>query len=187
MLSNPTLVPEKEIKKTLETIEMDINSNKIKIQLSYSLSNLSILVEENNTLLKNKYYLDESLSTFHKYDKYFKYFETIEELAKTLNESLKDKSINVLINNDKCELEINNPILKTKFKLNIPKKEKNIKDELSNIIPYIKELNLRIEKLEKENIELKNVDFLKKNVGFLLIKNEEYEKLKKIIVLENQI
>ena len=74
------------------------NSNKIDIQLSYSLSNLSILVEENNTLLKNKYYLDESLSTFHKYDKYFKYFETIEELAKILNESLKDKSINLLIN-----------------------------------------------------------------------------------------
>ena len=79
MLSNPTLVPEKEIKKTLESIEMDINSNKIKIQLSYSLSNLSILVEENNTLLKNKYYLDESLSTFHKYDKYFKYFEILKQ------------------------------------------------------------------------------------------------------------
>ena len=171
MISAPT--PDKEMEKTLENIEMDINSIKIKIQLSYTISTLSILVEESNTLLKNEYLLENNLSSLQKYDKYFKYFETTEELAKSINESLKDKSINVILNNNKCELEINNPILKTKFRLNIPVKEKNLKDELSNIIPYIKQLNLRIEKLEKENIELK------KNVEFLMKKNEENEKNEK--------
>lgn len=167
MISAPT--PDKEMEKTLENIEMNINSIKIKIQLSYTISTLSILVEENNTLLKNDYLLENNFSSIQKYDKYFKYFETTEELAKSINESLKDKSINVILNNGKCELEINNPILKTKFRLNIPIKEKNLKDEFSNIIPYIKQLNLRIEKLEKENIKLR------KNVDFLMKKNEKNE------------
>ena len=38
--------------------------------------------------------------------------------------------------------------------MNIPIKEKSIKDEISDIIPKIEELNLKVQKLEKENAEL---------------------------------
>ena len=163
-MSIPAPTSKKEIEEILEPTIL----NKIKIQISYSISNLSIYVEQINAFPKIEYLLTNSLSEFQKFNKYFKYFETTEELAKSINESIKDKSINVIINNNiNCELEINNPILKTKFKLNIPIKENILKDELANIIPYIKELNLKFEKLEKENKELA------KKVDLLMTKNEE--------------
>ena len=94
-----------------------------------------------------KFLLLKALNEFKNINKYFQYFDSTEELAKTIKESIKDKSFQILINQNICELEIYNPILKTKFTLNIPIKEININEELSNIIPFIKELKLKIEKL----------------------------------------
>lgn len=144
----------KDIEQSLEPIEMDIESHKIKIQLSYSSSKLSILIEEKDSFPNNSYFLSETLSELQKIDKYFTYFENINEMASSLHESLKNKTINIKLNNNKCELEINNPILNKKFKVNIPIKEKSIKNEISDIIPKIEELNLKVQKLEKENAEL---------------------------------
>ena len=91
-------------------------------------------------------------------------------MATSLYESLKDKTISIKINNKKCELEITNPILKKKFNMIIPIKEKSVQDEISNIIPKIEELNLKVQKLEKENAELI------KKVNYLMEKEEKRKK-----------
>ena len=105
-----------------------------------------------------------------KIDKYFQYFENINDLITSIYESLKDKTINIKIKNKKCELEITNPILKKKFNMNIPIKEKSVQNEIFNIIPKIEELNLKVQKLEKENAELI------KKVNYLMEKEEKREK-----------
>lgn len=64
--------------------------------------------------------------------------------------------------------------------MNIPIKEKTVKDEIGNIIPKIKELNLKIQKLEKENAELV------KKVNYLMEKEEQREKEKKEEQILNQ-
>jgi len=162
------LITEKEI--ILDPIDMEVNSNKIKILLSYTQLRIKILIEQINSFPKNEFLLLKSLNEFKNINKYFQYFGSTEELTKTIKESIKDKSFQILINQNICELEIYNPILKSKFKLNIPIKEININEELSNIIPFIKELKLKIEKLEKENAELT------RKVDYLMQKDKEKEK-----------
>ena len=186
-MSVPAPFVSKEIETTLDSIDMEINSNKTKIKLSYTPSIIKIFIEQINSFPKNEFLLSSSHSELKKINKYFQYFDSTEELIKSLHESIKDKSFQFFISNNICELEIKNPILKSKFKINIPIKEKNINDELSNIIPFIKELNSKIEKLEKENIELT------KKVNYLMEKDknkdkDKYDNLFKesnIIQLEN--
>ena len=54
--------------------------------------------------------------------------------------------------------------------MNIPIKEKSVQDEISNIIPKIYELDLKLKQLEKENAELA------KKVNFLMEQEEKREK-----------
>ena len=173
--------PEVENKTNLEPIELEFNSNKFKVHLSYNSLNMSFLIEDITSFPKKEYLLAKSLKEYQKIDKFFNYFENTKEIMTYIRDSLKDKSLNILINENKCDLEIKNPITKSIFKLNIPKKEQSIKDELATIIPYIEALKSRIEKLENDNSELKQ------KVEYLIQKEDQREKLEKEKEKENKM
>ena len=158
----------------LEPIELESNSNKFKVHLSYTSLNISFLIEHINSFPKREYFLSKTLNEYQKLYKFFNYFDNTKEIITYIKDSFKIKSLNILISENKCDLEIKNPITKSIFKLNIPKKEQSIKDELATIIPYIETLKSRIEKLESENSELKQ------KVEFLMQKEEQREKENKI-------
>jgi len=165
--------PKVEYETNLEPIELESNSNKFKVHLSFTSLNMSFLIEHINSFPKKEYFLSKSLNEYQKIDKFFNYFDNTKEIMTYIKDSLKDKSLNILISENKCDLEIKNPITKSVFKLSIPKKEQSIKDELATIIPYIEALKSRIEKLESENSELKQ------KVEFLIQKEEQRENLEK--------
>ena len=72
LIAAPTI--QKEIEKSLEPIEMDIESHKIKIQLSYSSLKLSILIDEKDSFPKNSYFLSNTLSEYQKNRQIFSVF-----------------------------------------------------------------------------------------------------------------
>ena len=154
-MTTPAPINSKEFLKNNESITISTNNNQIKINISYDETNIAINIEELKSFPKNQFYLFQSFQELQKMNKYFKYFDNTNEFVSTFIESIKKNIIKILIKENKCEIEIINPILNSQFTLNIPIKEKTVQDELGSIIPIILELQTKMGKLEKEIEELK--------------------------------
>ena len=179
-MTTPPPINSKDFLNNEEPIIISTEKNKIKIDISYNESSIAINIEELNSFPINQFYLFISFEELKKINKYFQYFDSSDEFIKTFKESIKNNSIKILVEGKKCEIEILNPILNSKFHLNIPIKEKTVQDELGGIIPIIMELQKKVEKLEKENEELK-----KKILEFEL-KFQEFEKVKEKTIKNNE-
>jgi len=82
--------------------------------------------------------------------------------------------------NDKgMKINIINPLNKKEFFIDIPLKEKSLKNEIESIIPYIISLNDKINKMEKR------MNILENKVNELYSIKEEYSKLKKENIEKN--
>ena len=72
-----------------------------------------------------------SMEQLYKINKYFINFETSKELVECLINSLKQKNSNIKFEENKCYIEILNPITNKLFNLSLNKKEKDINSRVS--------------------------------------------------------
>jgi len=56
----------------------------------------------------------------------------------------KTKNISILYEEKEMKIEVINPMNKKEFYINVPLKEKSLKNEIDSIIPYIISLNEKI-------------------------------------------
>lgn len=85
------------------------------------------------------------------------FFKSLEEVNKGLIKLAKEKSLNIIIQNDICQIKIKNQTNDEDIIIEA-KKTQIENNELTEkiIIPFILELKNKIINLENENIELKN-------------------------------
>ena len=167
---------------TKESIE--INSNDINYILNISLNDKIIYfeIEEKDVFPKNDCNIYLSLEELRKINVYFLMFENIREFYQNLKEYIDKNSLLIIKQEKLVKLGFINPINKKEIFIIIPLKEKNIKDEINNIISYIFTFNQKIKFLENKVNKLEEEKSkLETKVNMLEKQNE------KIPFMENQI
>ena len=96
-------------------------------------------------------------------NKFFVNFENIEEIVDWVINSIQQKTSKINFNDNKCYIQIINPINKRQFDLSLNLKEKDTNSRISNLESIIiqqnnkiKELQNKIKIIEDKNIYLEN-------------------------------
>ena len=99
----------------------------------------------------------------------------------------KKKNLNIIQENNKCKINIINQINGEEFSFEIPKIQKDIKQEIESFIPLMLELKNKIELLEKDNLNLKQKnENLEKKIINVENKNNELEKRIELLEKKNE-
>ena len=163
----------------IEPIEINNNEQTFSILFKAESNKLIISIEQKN-IIENQYSISYSKEELSKISNYFNMFDSIDDTLPSLIYMIKNKqfSINFLKDN-KLSLEIFPKIEKVKniqFILNESEIDTNT---------LIKKLVLKVQKIEKENKELREiVDELKNKLIPLKEEKEKLEMEKKIIFLK---
>ena len=142
----------------IESIELINNQNKkYKITISNNSTILQFKIEETISFPPEIYNYETNLEKLQKINRFFLLFQSLEEVNKTLIKLVQEKNLNIVAQNDICQIKIKNQINGEEFIIEA-KKTKIENNELTEktIIPIIKELKNKIENLENENKELRN-------------------------------
>ena len=105
---------------------------------------------------KKEYILIQSLEELLKIDKYFRQFDNLKEVFDSIKTIILNKQSPTIKEENELKLKINNLLTNKVFLINIPLKERDIKNEVDNLIPYISSLNNKINDLENENKQMIN-------------------------------
>lgn len=171
---NPSI---KEIDKDGKNVIFDkfqifeIKSNEInfKLKISYNKDLILFEVEKVGELPKNEYNKYFTIDTLGKINRFFLQFESPEEVFIFFDELVKNKNINIKEEIKQIKLEITNPTTKRVFDIDIPLKEKDIKEEINLLNNKVDKLEKNLEEKDKEiNILKKNFEELNKKVTELI-------------------
>ena len=154
--------------------EFKLNEYKLKISFNDSLMFIEIL--EENIFPKEEYNLYVNLDKLKNINIYFAQFTSLYEVCESFEELIRIKNLSILKEDKNFKIKITNPILKKKeFYIDIPAKERNIKDEIESIIEYVHSLNDKIKNMEmKYNNKIKALEDK-------IEKMEKREKIKKLM------
>ena len=167
-------------KKSFKLAKDNINYN---LSLSYNDKLIFFEIEKEGEFPKKEYNLILDLDQLYKINKYFVQFENLGDIQTSFEALIEMKKITILKDeNDKgMKINIINPLNKKEFYIDIPLREKSLKNEIESIIPYIISLNDKINKMEKR------MNILENKVNELYIIKEEYSKLKKENIEKNNM
>ena len=160
-------------KKSFKLISNNINYN---LSISYNEKLIYFEIEKEEEFPKKEYSLFLDLDHLLKINKYFSQFENFYEIQSSFETLIQMKKLNI-INDEKekiIKISVINPLNNKEFYIDIPIKEKSLKNEIDSIIPYIISLNDKINKMENR------INILENKVNELYLIKEEYIKLKKI-------
>ena len=140
-----------------QIFEIKLNEINYKLKISYNKELISFEVEKVGELSKKEYIKYFTIDTLGKINKFFLQFESPEEVFIFFEGLIQNKNLNIKEENNQIKLEITNPTTKRVFNIDIPLKEKDMKEEINL-------LNKKVDKLE-QNLEEKNkeINILKKN------------------------
>ena len=149
--------PKKEMKygKT-EAFEIE---NKYNLKISFNDKIIFFEIEEKDKFPKQDFNIFLNLEELGNINRYFYQFESLKEVYETLKKLIEQNSLFVVKEDKLMKIKIENPINDKVIYINVPLKEKDLKNELESIVSYISTLNNRINELEKkvdEINELKN-------------------------------
>ena len=148
--------PEFEIFENSESFQLEDNQNKENLfTISHNSKSIKLKIEDLSSFPKNEYILITSLVDLQKINRFFVFFQNTQETCQTLIKFAKNKNLNIVQENNICKIKIINQINGEEFSLEIPKKEKDIKQLVETFIPLMNEMKNRIEILENENKDLK--------------------------------
>ena len=135
-------------KKTLKIQSNNINYN---LSLSYNDKLIFFEIEKEGDFLKKEYNLFLDLDQLYKINKYFNQFENFADIQVSFEALIEMKKLSLSEDEQEKVMKINitNPLNKKEFFIDIPLKEKSLKNEIDSIIPYIKVLNEKMNKMEK--------------------------------------
>ena len=155
-----------------KTFEIKTNEQNFKLTLSHNKELMLFEIEKENTFPKQEYKLFLNLEQLGNINKYFIQFDSLDEVLVSFQTLFEIKNISIICEEKEMKIKIINPMNKKEFYINVPLKEKSLKNEIDSIIPYIISLNDKIIQLEN-----KFNDIEKKINELYSIKNE-YNKLK---------
>ena len=134
------------------------------------------------TLPPKDYQAIFTLDQLYKVNKYFSNFESANDLVNGVINTLKQKTSNIKFIDNKCIIQMVNPITNKSFEINLNPKEKDLSARVSSLETYIAEQNKKMIKMEERIKSLEDIIFEYK-------KEKEKEKEEEInkILLGSQI
>ena len=159
------------------------NNTNYSLSLSYNDKLILFEIEKEGEFPKQEYSLLVDLNQLNLINKYFSQFENFSEIQSSFETLIEMKKLNIKNDEKEKVIKINiiNPMNKKEFSIDIPLKEKTLKNEIESIIPYIKSLNDKINKMENR------IDLLENKVNELYSIKEEYTKLKEEKIEQNNL
>ena len=151
------------------TIEHTIDTEK-KLIIKFNDKSVSFSVIQSSSLLQKDYEVNLTLEQLYKINKFFINFENINDLVDWIINSLKQKNSNIKFNNNKCFIEMLNPISNKSFQLILNSKEKDLNSRVNNLEQIIIEQNKTITLMEER---LKKLESIIIEYNELKKKNEE--------------
>ena len=138
--------PKNEIKydKT-ETFEIEKNYT---LKISYNEKIIFFEIDEKDKFPKKDYNIFLNLEELGNINRYFYQFESLKEVYDTLKKLIEQNSLSIIKEDKLMKIKIKNPINDKVIHINVPLKEKDLKNEFESIISYISSLNNRITELE---------------------------------------
>ena len=100
------------------------------------------------TLPPKDYQAIFTLDQLYKVNKYFSNFESANDLVNGVINTLKQKTSNIKFIDNKCIIQMVNPITNKSFEINLNPKEKDLSTRVSSLETYIAEQNKKILNLE---------------------------------------
>ena len=100
------------------------------------------------TLPQKDYQAIFTLDQLYKVNKYFSNFESAKDLVNGVINTLKQKTSNIKFIDNKCIIQMVNPITNKSFEINLNPKEKDLSTRVSSLETYIAEQNKKILNLE---------------------------------------
>ena len=152
----PSPLEDKQFVSVFEQI-IKYNEKEYKIELYSSHEEMKIIINEENDSLSNKIYSNIfSLMQLYNISNYFKMFDKIDDLITNIKNLIEENKFQLSIN-DKTLIIIFSPgiIIKGKIELTLLLKEKTQSEKLNDLITLTQSLLKRVDKLEKENTNLK--------------------------------
>ena len=96
------------------------------------------------TLPTKDYQAIFTLDQLYKVNKYFLNFESANDLVNGVINTLKQKTSNIKFIDNKCIIQMVNPITNKSFEINLNPKEKDLSTRVSSLETYIDEQNKKI-------------------------------------------
>ena len=155
-----------------KTIEYEVDIEK-KLIIIFNDKSVSFSVIQSSSLLQKDYEVNLTLEQLYKINRFFLNFENINDLVDWILNSLKQKNSNIKFNNNKCFIQMLNPISNKSFELILNSKEKDLNSRVNNLEQIIIEQNKTITLMEERLKKLESIiiEYIE------LKKNNEEEKL----------
>lgn len=148
-----------EAKKFISTIEHKIKYDKkeYNIKFNSSYEEVEIIINEEDDLLsKNIFSNSFSLKQLQNMSHYFRMFDEIDDLIMNLKTLIQKNKFQLTVNDKTLIINFNPGILiKGKIEITLLLKEKSQTEKINDLIVLTQSLLKRVDKLEKENINLK--------------------------------
>jgi len=155
-LSNKSQAPMINTPIEFTSSEVYIINNELKLTLSYNEFFISFSVSKSSLPLKD-YKIILSLDKLYKLDKLFINFENTKELVNWIINSLKQKNSSIKFIDNKCILQMKNPISNKIFDLNLNEKEKDLNSRVNSLETIISEQSKKIINLEERIKKLEEI------------------------------
>ena len=112
--------------------------------------------------------LTQNLSELIKIDKFFVLFEKTEEIFNSFKKLFSEKNLNLIEEDNIIKIKIFNSITNKYFFSVVPRKIKDLNDDVNYLYKYINKLEEKINNLEKETKEIKieNNKLKEKNIEY---------------------
>ena len=167
-----------------QSIQIQYNDNlKYNLIISCNDKIINFEIEDLISFPKNEYFYSTNFENLQKLNRFFLLFQDNSKIKEAIINSVNNKLLSIIKENDLCKIKIKNPFDENEVIIEIPKKIKNINQQIESIIPLIIEMKQKIENCETKiiNLEKENKD-LKQEISKL--KNENKDLKSRIIKLE---
>ena len=176
------LTPEEKSEKikleNSSSFEITINNQKYKLIISYNAQLICFEIEKLAQLPKTEYYLYLNMEQLSKINGFFRAFDSIPDIVASLKNNIIEKNnLSIFEEGNNMKIKIINPLSNNPFFIEIPSKEKNLRDEMKSISNYI--INVKNELIEKIKEGNEKIKQLEEKVEELMKFKKDYEIIKK--------
>ena len=135
------------------SFDITTDNMKYKLIISYNDRLICFEIEKSGQFPKQEYYLYLNMEQLSNKNRFFLQFESIQQIFETLKSMIENKNLSIIEEGNNMRMKITIPFPKNSFYIDIPSKEKNIREEMASISKYIVELDEKI-KAGNEKIKL---------------------------------
>ena len=146
-ISNQSEAPSLNTPTEFSNIEEFSINNASKLKILFNDKGFRFNVTKSSIPPKD-YQLNLSLEQLYKVNKFFINFENTKDLVNWILNALKQKTANINFIDNKCILQMTNPISNKQIELNLNQKQQDLNSRVTNLENYILILEERLKKLE---------------------------------------